>query len=202
MISSNSKKKKYSEKKNLIKKNHERNKLNNYYTNSFSEKKILKNKNYPKLNKYDFKIPEKYLNIDYKLIRSLTSKGKIIKLYTHNKKEIIFKSGVIKETFGDGFQIVYFTNGDKKQIYPGRKMVYYFHKSKKVQTKFNNGLQICKLSNGQIEKHFPDKTKRIFFPDGSERFIKSDENEESQNDDGSILTIDKSGNITSQLKNN
>ena len=63
MISSNSKKKKYSEKKNLIKKNHERNKLNNYYTNSFSEKKILKNKNYPKLNKYDFKIPEKYLNL-------------------------------------------------------------------------------------------------------------------------------------------
>ena len=80
-------------------------------------------------------------------------------------------------------------------------MVYYFHKSKKVQTKFNNGLQICKLSNGQIEKHFPDKTKKIFFPDGSERFIKSDENEESQNDDdGSILTIDKSGNIIIKTK--
>ena len=200
MASSMSNKKKHSDKNNLIKQEHKLKKLNKNCTNSISEKKILKNKNkiHPNLNEYDFIIPEKYLNIDYKLIRSLTSKGKIIKLYNHNKKEIIFKSGVIKETFGDGFQIVYFTNGDKKQIYPGRKMVYYFHDSKTVQTKFSNGLQICKLNNGQIEKHFPDKTKKIYFPDGSERFIKNDENEELQNNYGTILTIDKSGIITSK----
>lgn len=198
-ISSISNQKKYSAKKNLIKNGHKLNKLNKYNTNSFSEKKIFKNKNkiHPK-DGYDFIIPEKYLNIDYKLIRSLTSKGKIIKLYTHNKKEIIYKSGVIKETFQDGFQIIYFTNGDKKQIYPDGKMVYYFHESRTVQTKFSDGLYIFKFSNGQIEKHFPDKTKRIYFPDGSERFIKSEGNEESQHHDGTILTIDKSGIIKSK----
>ena len=72
MTSSLSNKKKYSEKNNLIKKDHKLNKLNKYCTNSISEKKILKNKNkiHPNFNEYDFIIPEKYLNIDYKLIKT------------------------------------------------------------------------------------------------------------------------------------
>jgi len=198
MKSSISNKKNCSVKNNIIKKNHKLDKLKKYCTNSFSEKKILKTKNEKHPNyEFDFIIPEKYLK-DYKLIRSLTSKGKIIKLYTHNKKEIVYRSGVIKETFGDGFQIVYFTNGDKKQIYPGGKMIYYFYNSKTVQTKYSDGLNIFKFSNGQIEKHFPDKTKRIYFPDGSERIIKSDRNEEIQDAFDTILTIDKSGIITSK----
>ena len=46
-----------------------------------------------------------------------TDDGKIIKIYDKNKKEIIFKSGVIKEIYFDGYQIVYCTNGDIKQIF-------------------------------------------------------------------------------------
>ena len=95
-----------------------------------------KNENHPNLDEYDFIIPEKYFNIDYKLIRSSSTKVDTINFYTHNKKEIIFKNRVRKEAFEDGFQIVYFTNGDKKQIFPDGKMIYFFRESKIVQTTF------------------------------------------------------------------
>ena len=81
--------------------------------------------------------------------------------------------------FEDGFQIVNFANGDKKLNYPDGKMVYYFNEAKTVQTTFSNGMQIFKFNNGQIEKHFPDKTKQICFPDGTQKFIQSNGNEET-----------------------
>ena len=40
-------------------------------------------------------------------------------------------------------------------------------------------MQIFKFSNGQIEQHLPDKTKIICFPDGTQKLIKSDGNEET-----------------------
>ena len=52
-------------------------------------------------------------------------------------------------------------------------MIYYFHEAKTVQTTYSNGIQVFKFRNGQIEKHFPDKTKQIIFPDGTQKFIKS-----------------------------
>lgn len=119
-----------------------------------------------------FSFGKKYLNENNKLIKSLDSDGKTINIY-NNKKEVIFQSGARKEIFEDGFQIVYFINGDKKINYIDGKTVYYFNDQKTVQTTFSNGLQVFKFSNGQIEKHFPDKTKQICFPNGAHRFIKS-----------------------------
>ena len=77
---------------------------------------------------YDLKLPEKYHNQKYKLIKVInTEDGKTINFYDKNKKEIIFKSGVKKEIFYDGYQIIYFTNGDIKQIFPDKtKEVYFF----------------------------------------------------------------------------
>lgn len=127
---------------------------------------------------YDFVIPEKYIKPDYKLLKSINSNGKIINIYNNNKKEVIFTSGARKEIFEDGFQIVYFINGDKKLNHPDGKTIYYFNEAKTVQTSFNDGLQVFKFNNGQVEKHFPDKTKQIIFPDGSQRFMKNDEYED------------------------
>ena len=46
--------------------------------------------------------------------------GKIIQYFDKNKKIINFKSDVRKELFDDGYQVVYFNNGDIKQIFPNK----------------------------------------------------------------------------------
>ena len=129
----------------------------------------------------EFGIPKKYLNTDYILLKTLNSDGKIVNIYSNNKLEVIFKSGVKKEIFEDGYQIVNFTNGDLKQIFPDGKIIYYFKESKVTQTTFNDGTQIFKFDNGQIEKHYSDGSKQISFPDGSVRYIYPNGYEETYN---------------------
>ncbi len=123
------------------------------------------------LKEYDFKIPEKYKNHNYKLIKTLKADDKIINIYDNNKKEIIFPSGVRKEIFKDGYQIVYFINGDIKQNYPNEKSIYYFKQAKTVQTTFKNGILVVKFENNQIERHYPNGKKQILYPDGTEKTI-------------------------------
>ena len=151
---------------------------------------------------YDFVLPEQYSNPDnFSLIKTVTtSEGKVINLYTNNKREVIFPSGVRKEIFNDNHQVVYFSNGDLKQIFPDGKSVYYFHEAKTVQTTYKDGLQVFKFNGSQIEKHFPDGTKQIFFPDGSFRYILTDGYEETHYVDGTIQKVDKEGVITLENK--
>ncbi|MCQ2818891.1 MAG: hypothetical protein MJ252_16620 [archaeon] len=144
---------------------------------------------------YDFVIPEKYhKGVAYSLIKTVekNDKNMVVNLYTNNKRELIFQSGVKKEIFGDGYQIVYFTNGDMKQIFPDGKMIYYFSEAKTVQTTLPSGISVYKFSTGQIEKHFPDGTKQIAFPDGSIRYI-YDGFEETHFADGTITKVDSNG---------
>jgi hypothetical protein len=129
-------------------------------------------------NQYDFIIPDKYLNNNYSYLNTIESDGKKINYYTNNKKEILFKSGVKKEIYEDGYQLVHFPNGDKKQTFPNKKQIYYFNDSKTVQTTYLNGLNIFKFNNQQIEKHYPDGSKFIIFPNGSKRTITKDGIEE------------------------
>ena len=143
-------------------------------------------KNIPENDNYDFIVPRKYTDINYKLIKSLTSDGKIINLYTNNKREIIFESGIRKEIFDDGYYIVYFINGDLKQNFPDGKNVYFFNESKTIQTTFSDGLQVFKFNNDQIEKHYPNGTKQIIFPNGTVRYILNDGSEETYYADGTV----------------
>ena len=150
-------------------------------TNKMQQK--IKSYNTEKNNNIDneFIIPKKYLNKNCKIIKTLNSEGKIINIYSNNKLEVIFKSGVKKEIFEDGFQIVNFTNGDLKQIFPDGKVIYYFKESKVTQITYNNGTQIFKFDNGQIEKHYTDGSKQISFPDGTIRYIYPNGYEETHN---------------------
>ena len=66
---------------------------------------------------FDFIIPEKYLKKYHTLINKENFEVKEIYIYLNNKKEIIFPSGLKKEIFDDGFQLIYFNNGDIKEIY-------------------------------------------------------------------------------------
>ena len=144
-------------------------------------KNIIKSNNEEKSNNDGNNIPQKYLSSNYKLLKTLNSEGKIINIYSNNKLEVIFKSGVKKEIFEDGYQIVNFTNGDLKQIFPDGKTIYYFKESKVTQTTFNNGTQIFNFDNGQIEKHYSDGSKQISFPDGTIRYIYPNGYEETYN---------------------
>jgi len=135
---------------------------------------------------YDFNIPKKYTDKEYNLIKALKTDDKTINLYSDDKKEIIFKSGVRKEIFKDGYQIIHFVNGDVKQIYPEGKSCYFFKESKTVQIILKNGVEIYKFENGQIEKHYPDGSKKILFNDGSKVFIDKDGEETSISDDNFI----------------
>ena len=59
-------------------------------------------------------------------------------------------------------------------------MIYFFNDSKTIQTTLpQEGLQVFKFSNGQIEKHFENGTKHIAFPDGTLKLINQDGEEYS-----------------------
>ena len=146
-------------------------------TNKKGSNEIKQNK--LTLEDYEFKIPEKYKKHKYKLIKTLKTGDKLINLYNDNKKEIIFASGVRKEIFEDGYQIVYFVNGDIKQNHPSGKSVYFFKKAKTVQTTFKNGIFVVKFENNQVERHYPDGKKEILYPDGTEKTILDNGNEQS-----------------------
>ena len=124
-------------------------------------------------NKYDFIIPEKYKSNKGELVNTMDTDGKIINIYSSNKKQIIFKSGVIKEIYPDGYQLVYFPNGDMKQKFVGEeeKIIYYYSETNTVQTTFKNGLNVFKFSNGQIEKHYNDGSKFIIYTNGMRKRI-------------------------------
>lgn len=69
---------------------------------------------------YDLVFLEKYhprndLNVDV-IKHEKFPDGKIVKFYENDKREVMFPSGVRKEIFSDGYQIVYFNNKDVKQV--------------------------------------------------------------------------------------
>jgi hypothetical protein len=170
-----------------IKKNEKVNATDNNVKNMKKYNSFIKD---DKIEDYDFNIPKKYLSKEYNLIKELKTDDKTINLYSDDKKEIIFKSGVRKEIFKDGYQIIHFVNGDIKQIYPEGKSCYFFKESKTVQIILKNGVEIYKFENGQIEKHYPDGSKIILFNDGSKIFIDKDGEETSISDDN-FIKIDK-----------
>jgi len=69
---------------------------------------------------YDLIFMEKYhpkhdLNVNV-VNHEMFPDGKVVKFYENNKREVIFPSGVRKEIFNDGYQIIYFNNKDIKQV--------------------------------------------------------------------------------------
>ena len=154
--------------------------------NGMKNKIINKKINFNKKEDYDFTIPKKYLNKEYKLIKTIKENDKIINIYSNDKKEILFNNGIKKEIFKNEHQIIYFTNGDIKQIFSDGKVSYFYNDSKNVETTLNNGTKIYKLKNGQIEKHFPDGTKLIIFNDETEKYIYNDGSEETYFSDGFV----------------
>jgi len=159
---------------NFYKKNKD-NKDNNEKTNNYNFEDEINEPLKPK--EYDFIIPEKYSDKNYTLIKKETIDDKEVRIYSQNKKEILFPSGIRKEIFNDGFQLIYFNNGDIKQSFKDGKNIYFYKESNTVQTSYSNGINVFKFSNGQIEKHFPNGLKKVFFPNGTVDYIYNKNNE-------------------------
>ena len=167
------------------------------------------------INGYDFIIPEIYKkNNKAEIINSVEQDGKKINIYDNHKKEIIFKSGVRKEIFMDGYQLVHFPNGDLKQKFVGKeeKVIYYYNETSTVQTTYKNGLNIFKFSNGQIEKHYPDGSKFIIYTNGIKRkiykngreevFVPNEGQQELNKEENNIKNINKENENNNYSKEN
>ena len=143
---------------------------------------------------YELYFPPKYHNSKYNLLKTENVEGKIKNIYDKNKIEII-SNGEKREIFDDKYEIIYFNNGDIKQIFKEiGKEVLYLYNQKIIKTKLKKGLLITKYDTGQIEKSFSDGTKKIAFPDGSLRYIFPSGMQETYFPDGSMEKIDIEGN--------
>ncbi|CAD8068304.1 unnamed protein product [Paramecium sonneborni] len=141
-------------------------------------------------NKY-YKEYLDYLKQDDKVIQQTQSAdGKISRTYQSGKKEAVFNNGVKREIFSNGFTIVHFTNKDKKQTLPDGKIIYYFGQAKTTQITIQNGPQIYRFSNNQIEIHFQNGEKQIRFSDGTKKYIYPNGEEETLFSDGIFQKVD------------
>jgi centromere protein J len=106
-----------------------------------------------------------------------------------------FQNGTLKEVSGDKrHTFVRFFNGDQKEInHETGTETYFYAETNITQIIYSNGLEILKFPNGQIEKHHPNKTREIIFPDKICKFIYADGSEESRLPNGTIIKIDKNG---------
>ncbi|CAD8165010.1 unnamed protein product [Paramecium octaurelia] len=132
-----------------------------------------------------------YLKLDDKVIQqNQSADGKISRTYQSGKKEVVFNNGVKREVFTNGFTIVHFTNNDKKQTLPDGTIVYYFGQAKTTQITIQNGPQIYRFSNNQIEIHFQNGEKQIRFADGTKKYIYPNGEEETLFSDGIFQKVD------------
>ena len=107
------------------------------------------------LKELDFEFPDKYFNDqdeNNKIIKhQFQLEGKTIKIYNNNKKEIIFPNNTKKQIFPDGYTLVFFSNGDRKEIIPNYKEIYYYKKDEVYQIEFSDGSKYIKyLKTGKI----------------------------------------------------
>lgn len=67
--------------------------------------------------------------------------------------------------------VVNFFNGDVKEIFPDQHVVYHYSAAETIHTTYPDGLEVLQFANGQVEKHFPDGTQEILFPDNTVGFL-------------------------------
>ena len=85
---------------------------------------------------------------------------------------IAYSNGVQKEVHPDGTTVIRFVNGDVETKFAESGTVAYFHKEDLVlQITTTDGSTLYEYPNHQIERHFPDGSKAILYPDGTKQKI-------------------------------
>ena len=153
---------------------------------------------------YDLILPDIYHKEKYNLLKTeKNSEGTTLKTYDKNKTEINLSNGDKKEIYDDKYEIIYYYNGDIKQIFKNNnKQVFFFKKQNITKTTLNKGLQIIKYNDmNQLEKIFPNGTKKISFADGKLIYILPNGIQETYFPDGSVERSSKDNNINLEYEN-
>lgn len=90
--------------------------------------------------------------------------GRVDRVYVDGRREAQFASGLKKTVWPDGAALVRFPNGDVKETSAGGVVTYQYASTGCVQTTHPDGLEILQFPSGQVEKHLPDGSKEITFP--------------------------------------
>ena len=53
------------------------------------------------------------------------------------------------------------------------KTVYFYASSQTTQTTYNDGMEVYKFGNGQVETKYPGGTNEIIFPDNTVKYLYS-----------------------------
>jgi centromere protein J len=121
---------------------------------------------------------EAYHTEDYLVSRNVLGVGKEEKTFASGKKVITYANGTTKKLYPDGTTLVFFHNGDVKKTFPNGGVLYYYYVAETTHTTYPNKLEVYEFSNRQIEKHYPEGTKEILFPDGGVKYISATGQEE------------------------
>lgn len=87
---------------------------------------------------------------------------------------IVYSSGVEKEVHNDGTTIIRYTNGDVETNFG--TSIAYFHAAEQVLqiTNTRDASVLLEYPNGQIERHYANGRKAVWFPDGTKALLSAD----------------------------
>ncbi|KPA76343.1 putative mitochondrial hypothetical protein [Leptomonas pyrrhocoris] len=106
-------------------------------------------------------------------------------LYRSGKREIHYANGTVKAVLPSGHTILHFTNGDVKCTFPSGKSTYWYDAAQTAHTQMQDGVQTFEFrTTGQVERHLPDGSKSILYPDGIYKVVHKDGSDETYYPDG------------------
>jgi len=100
--------------------------------------------------------------------------GRIERCFLDGRREIVFPNGLQKTVWADGRAAVHFQNGDVKESLRDGTVVYRYFATRTVQTTYTDGTNVYCFASGQTERHQPDGSKEVTFPDGTKRSVAAD----------------------------
>nr|XP_020826094.1 centromere protein J-like [Phascolarctos cinereus] len=122
--------------------------------------------------------------------------GKVEWKFSDGRKTITFPNGTKKEISADKkTTMVMFPNGDVQKFMPDQRVLYYYADAQTTHTTYPDGLEVLQFPNKQIEKHHPNGTKEIVFPDGTVKHL-GVSHEKTVFPDGTLVRVERNGDKT------
>ncbi|KAJ3306477.1 hypothetical protein HDV03_005087 [Kappamyces sp. JEL0829] len=117
--------------------------------------------------------------------------GSRTRTFADGTQLVWLNDGKMKLCRTDDIQVLYFSNGDSKTVFPDSRVVFWYNSHKTRHTTYPDGLQICEYEDGQVEEISPDGKHVIQFPDGIIKTILPHGLEIIQYADGKYEEIEK-----------
>ena len=92
------------------------------------------------------------------------------RVYESGHSEYVLTTGVRYEVYPNGYRVFFFPNQDVKQVFPDKKVTYYFAASDTTQISLPDGTEIFRFPHGQVEKYYPDGRVAVKYLDGTRSF--------------------------------